>query len=170
MKKRSKTLLWLFALGAVATGLGIGVRWYSGHTTIRYHNQCLRLAQDAALRIDVTSIGTDIEPVTIINKPSRKVTVTDRAEISQLLQKFRLPWYTLDPGVGHECAGNLRIRIVMPDAHDYHFQYDHGVGIYPIHDGNRYSGFVYLPPGNCAFLNQYFRSLGYDADEIGRNP
>lgn len=52
IKKRSKTLLWLFALGAVATCLGIGVRWYSGHTTIRYHNQYFR-----SLGYDADEIG-----------------------------------------------------------------------------------------------------------------
>ena len=133
------------------------LHWYCGHRPIAYHNECIRSAVEAAVRIELSSIP----------QPQHQVTVTNQEEIVALLNHLKLPWSMTASRVAHSCLGHLRIKIIMPALPDYNVQYDHGIGIYPIDAGARSPGFCDLPGKSCDYLNDYFAKLGYDRAELG---
>ena len=89
-------------------------------------------------------------------------------EIVEILNHLKLPWSTRASGAVHNCAGQLRIKIIMPTVPSYDVQYDHGIGIYPIDAGGDNSpGFCDLPKTSSKYLNAYFTKLGYSTEQIG---
>jgi hypothetical protein len=140
--------------------------WYSGHRPIARHNASLQAAIGKASRVEITvtpRYGED--GLELPAKPP--VVITDRTEIDRMLSHFKLPLHLRATGLFHECGGHLRLRIVMPDSTEHGLRYDHGNGIYPIAKTNELPGFCHLPKNACAFLNGYFASLGYSADDLG---
>ena len=137
------------------------LHWYRGHRPIVYHNECIRSAIAAAVRIQVSNI-----PQAQDDRP-KDVTVTNREEIVGILRHLQLPWTMRASGVAHACAGHLRIKIIMPTLSNYDVQYDHGIGIYPIDAGRDNPGFCDLPEESCEYLNAYFTKLGYNREQLG---
>ena len=139
---------------------------YLKHRPIHYHNQCLSTAIGNATRVKIShtpQMGADGN--FIENKPA--ITLTNRAEIDQLLGHFILPWHQRASGSFHECGGHLLILIEMPDTSEFLIRYDHGKMIYPIHSGKKSSGIANLPTLTCRELNSYFQTLGYSLKELG---
>jgi hypothetical protein len=148
----------LIGLGCVVVlGVAATLHWYRGHLPIAYHNECIRSAIEAAVRIELSSIP----------QPQHHVTVTNREEIVALLSHLKLPSSMTASRVAHMCRGHLRIKIIMPARADYNVQYDHGIGIYPIDAGRDSPGFCDLPRTSCDYLNDCFAKLGYDKIELG---
>ena len=136
------------------------LHWFRGHRPIAYHNECIRSAIEAATRIELSSIPQS-------QHQPKAVIVTNREEIVELLNHLKLPRSMRASGLAHECAGHLRIKIIMPMPPNYDVQYDHGIGIYPIDAGHKNPGFCNLPGKACEYLNDYFAKLGYDSAELG---
>ena len=137
------------------------LHWYRGHWPIVYHNECIRSAIAAAVRIQVSNI-----PQAQDDRP-KDVTVTNREEIVGILRHLQLSWTMRASGVAHACAGHLRIKIIMPTLSNYDVQYDHGIGIYPIDAGRDNPGFCDLPEESCEYLNACFTKLGYNREQLG---
>ena len=124
MKVSRKRLLVGLGCAAILC-LAVTLHWHYGHRPIAYHNECIRSAVEAAVRIEVSSIPL----------PQHRVTVTNREEMVALLNHLKLPWSMTASRVAHSCAGHLRINIIVPTLRNYYVQYDHGIGIYPIDAG-----------------------------------
>ncbi len=162
---RTRSFKILVPLAVLAAG-AILVFWYAGHRPIARHNAALESAIGQASRVEITltpRYGEDGHEL-----PARPpVVMTDRMAIDQMLGRFKLPWHLRATGLTHECGGHLRLRIVMPDSTEHGLRYDHGNGIYPIAGKDEFPGFCHLPEDACDFLNSYFGSLGFSADDLG---
>lgn len=140
--------------------------WYSGHRPIARHNASLQAAIGNASRVEINVTPRLAQDGSLL-PAEPPVVITDRTEIDRMLAPFKLPWRLRATGLTHACAGHLRLRIVMPDSTDYLVRYDHGNGIYPIARKDEFPGFSHLPEDACTFLNGYFSSLGFSADDLG---
>lgn len=163
-----KRLTRVLARIAILVAGGVFIVWYAGHRPIARHNASLKAAIGQASLVEITvtpRLAQDgfllpVEPPLIIS---------GRSDIDRMLGHFKLPWHQRASGLFHQCAGHLRLRIVMPDSSEHLVRYDHGNGIYPIARKDEFPGFCHLPEDACAFLNGYFASLGYSADDLGIN-
>jgi len=161
-----KRLLARIGAGAILC-VGATLYWYLGHRPIAFHNECIRSAIEAAVRIEVSTKRQTAAPDGTAQPRAKEATVTNREEIVGMLNHLKLPWSMRASRKSHECAGHLRIKIIMPNLPNYDVQYDHGIGIYPVHAGRDNPGFCHLPEESCDYLNHYFTQLGYDKGDLG---
>lgn len=162
---RKKSFRILMSLVLLAAG-GILAGWFSGHRPIARHNASLQAAIGQASRVEIT-VTPRLAQDGYLLPAKPPVVITDRTEIGRMLTPFKLPWHLRATGLFHKCAGHLRLRIVMSDSTEHLVRYDHGNGIYPIARKDEFQGFCHLPEDACVFLNSYFGSLGFSADDLG---
>jgi len=162
MAKRRKILLGLCGMFGVVI-LAASILFLPLSNTVSYHNNALRqcLSQDMEIQIQCRSSR---DPGTF----SKTVEVTERDRQTWLLDRFMLDRLSWQLGGSHGCHGHLLITVKTP-KHTYRFQYDHGIGIYPITNGSPYRrfGFLDMEPSVCEELNQYFRSIGFSDEDLG---
>lgn len=161
-----KRLTRVLARIAILVSGGVLIFWYAGHRPIARHNAALESAVGQASRVEIT-ITPRLAQDGFLLPAAPPVVISDRSDIDRMLGHFKLPWHQRATGLFHKCAGHLRLRIVMPDSTEHLVRYDHGNGIYPIAKKDDFPGFCYLPENACAFLNGYFGSLGYSAEDLG---
>ena len=168
MTLQRKRLARLLARMAILVAGVVLIVWYAGHRPIARHNAALESAIGQAARVEIT-VTPRLAQDGYLLPAEPPVVITDRSGIDRMLGHFKLPWHQRATGLFHKCAGHLRLRIVMPDSTEHLVRYDHGNGIYPIAKKDEFPGFCHLPEDACTFLNGYFRSLGYSAEDLGIN-
>lgn len=150
-------LLWL---AAAVCALFFVAYLFRPKPELRHHNACIRNCSSSVQTIDL-SVNRQGKNDTSEHKV---VTVTDKAEMQEILSCLRVRNVFQTLGCVHACYGNISIRI-KAGSDEYNISYDHGTGIYAI--GGRDVGFVSLSSASCKKLNSLLLSKGFTKAQIG---
>jgi len=150
----------LFWLAAAVSALFFVAYLFRPKPELRHHNTCIRNCCSSVQQIDLSfkrqGPGDTAE--------RRVVTVTDKAEMLEILSCLRVRNVFQTLGGVHACYGNISIRI-KTGSEEYNISYDHGTGIYAI--GGRNVGFVSLSSASCKKLNSLLLAKGFTKAQIG---
>jgi len=157
---KTKILICLSSIVLLSIFVIIGF-YYPNYRTITFHNRCIDQAKH-----NITEVQIAAKEVMMDNGQPRTVTITDKAKILFMLERFRLSYpYSLSQSY-HACGGNIAITLKSMDD-QYYLSYDHGNGVYPISSDKLRKGFIVMNKSVCSELNAYLRSLGFTDMEIG---
>ncbi len=150
----------LFWLAAAVFALCFVAYLFRPKPELKHHNALISNCSSSVQQIDLSTNRQGKNDTS----EHRVVTVTDKAEMLEILSclKIRNVFQTL--GGVHACYGNISIRI-KTGSDEYNISYDHGTGIYAI--GGRDVGFVSLSSASCKKLNSLLLAKGFTKAQIG---